>query len=75
MFKLIHGELIYLIQISGNEGNGVTGCCYFDETAEDGVSHWSVLIHAVEQIAQAEKLKYNRIIMNYYFFKLHLCFY
>lgn len=51
----INGELTYLIQVSGNEGDSITSCCHFDEATEDSVSHWGVLIHAMEQITQTEK--------------------
>lgn len=53
----INGELPYLIQVGGNEGNSITSCRHFDEATEDGVSHWSILIHAVEQITQTEKIQ------------------
>lgn len=64
----MHGELTYLIQISGNEGNGVTSCCHFDETTEDSVPHRSVLIHAMEQITQTEKLKHNQVLHSKFLF-------
>lgn len=58
----MNGELIYLIQISGNEGNGVASCCHFDETTEDRVPHWSVFIHTMEQITQTEKVKHKQVL-------------
>lgn len=64
----MNGQLIYLIQISGNEGNGITSCCHFDETTEDSVPHWSILVHAMEQITQAEKLKYNQVLHREFLF-------
>lgn len=53
----INGELTYLIQVSGNEGNSITSCRHFDEATEDSVSYWGVLIHAMEQITQTEKMQ------------------
>lgn len=51
-------ELLYLIKIGGNEGDGVTGSCHLDETAVYSVPHWRVLIHPMEQITQpVEKIK------------------
>lgn len=50
-------KLSYLIKISGNEGDGVTCSCHLDETAVYSVPHWSVLIHAMEQITQPTKQK------------------
>lgn len=49
--------LLYLIEISGNEGDGVTSSCHLNETAVYSVPHRSVLIHAMEQITQPIKPK------------------
>lgn len=43
----------YLIQVSGDEGDGITGRCHLDEATENSVPHWSVLVHAVEQVTQS----------------------
>lgn len=52
--------LLYLVKIGGNEGDGVTSSCHFDETTVHSVPHWSVLIHTVEQITQPmKKIKQN----------------
>lgn len=48
----VSDTLLYLVKISGNEGDGVTCSCHLDETAVNSVPHWSVLIHAMEQITQ-----------------------
>lgn len=43
---------IYLIKISGDEGNGIACSSHLDEATEDRVPHRSVLIHAMEQVTQ-----------------------
>lgn len=43
---------MYLIQVSGNEGNSIASRRHLDETTKHSVPHWSVLIHAMEQITQ-----------------------
>lgn len=48
-----------LIEVSRDEGNGITGSCHLDEAAEDSVPYWSVLIHAMEQITQPETTSLN----------------
>lgn len=51
---------MYLIQVSGNEGDGITSCRHLDEATKDSVPHWSVLIHAMEQITQPVTSNYRR---------------
>lgn len=48
-------ELLYLIKIGGNEGDGITSSCHPDETTVHSVPHWSVLIHTMEQVTQPMK--------------------
>lgn len=52
--------LPYLIEISGNEGDGVTSSCHLNETAVHSVPHRSVLIHPMEQITQPIKPKWSK---------------
>lgn len=43
---------MYLVQFCGDEGDGVTGRCHFDQTAVHRVSHWRGLVHSMEQVAE-----------------------
>lgn len=47
-----HESGMYLIEVGGDEGDGVTRGCHLDEAAEHRVPHWSVLVHAMEQVTQ-----------------------
>lgn len=51
----------YLIQIGRDECYGVAGSCHFNETAVHCVSHRCVLVHAVEQVTQAENTKHQSV--------------
>lgn len=46
-----NGEYTYLIQVSGDKGDGITCGCHLDEATEDSVPQRCVFIHTMEEIA------------------------
>lgn len=54
VIQVDHNEIyIYLIKVSGDEGNGITSCSHLDEATENSVPHCSVLIHTMEEVTQS----------------------
>lgn len=64
-------ELLYLIKIGGNEGDGIASSCHLDETTVYSVPHWCVLIHTMEQITQPGKKIKQMFVKNVLLFKCH----
>jgi hypothetical protein len=56
----VYGECArwaYLVEVRGDESDGVAGGCYLDEAAVDCVPHWGRLIHTMEQVTQPTQPK------------------